>query len=49
VSVLAAKAPGATLPRLRRRWLGLLGLGITLITVASAVFAPWVAPYDPLA
>ena len=34
---------------LRRRWLGLVGLGITVITVASAAFAPWVAPYDPLA
>jgi ABC-type dipeptide/oligopeptide/nickel transport system permease subunit len=34
---------------LRRRWLGLVGLGITVITVASAAFAPWVVPYDPLA
>jgi glutathione transport system permease protein len=34
---------------LRRRWLGLVGFGITVITVASAAFAPWVAPYDPLA
>jgi len=34
---------------LRRRWLGLVGLVITVITVLSAAFAPWVAPYDPLA
>jgi glutathione transport system permease protein len=36
-------------PRLRRHWLGLLGLAITLATVVPAVCAPWVAPYDPLA
>jgi ABC-type dipeptide/oligopeptide/nickel transport system permease subunit len=34
---------------LRRRWLGLVGLVITAVTVLSAVFAPWVAPYDPFA
>jgi glutathione transport system permease protein len=33
---------------LRRRWLGLLGLGITAATVFSAACAPWIAPYDPL-
>lgn len=37
------------MPWLRRRCLGLMGLGITVITVLSAAFAPWVAPYDPLA
>jgi ABC-type dipeptide/oligopeptide/nickel transport system permease subunit len=35
--------------RLRRRWLGLAGLAITVIMVLSAALAPWVAPYDPLA
>jgi ABC-type dipeptide/oligopeptide/nickel transport system permease subunit len=43
------EAPGASLRRLLRlRW-GLVAAGILLAIVASAVFAPWVAPRDPLA
>lgn len=47
------------LPRLRGRWkigstllrdkIGMLGLIIVVVCVVLAVFAPWVAPYDPLA
>jgi ABC-type dipeptide/oligopeptide/nickel transport system permease subunit len=39
----------ATLRRLLRlRW-GLVAAGALLLIVASAVFAPWVSPHDPLA
>lgn len=31
----------------RKRWLGMIGLGIVTIVLLSAVFAPWIAPYDP--
>lgn len=34
--------------RLRRNGLAMLGLGITLALVLMAVFAPWIAPYDPI-
>ena len=46
------ETPGAgqaTLRRLLRlRW-GLAAAGILLLIIASAVFAPWIAPHDPLA
>jgi peptide/nickel transport system permease protein len=35
--------------RLWRRKLGLVGLGIVVVVALAAVFAPWVAPHDPLA
>ena len=35
--------------RLRRRRAALLGLAVVLIFIALAVFAPWIAPQDPLA
>lgn len=38
--------PGA-LARLMQRKLALLGLVIIALVVAGAVFAPWVAPFDP--
>jgi ABC-type dipeptide/oligopeptide/nickel transport system permease subunit len=45
----AVVARRATLRRLLRlRW-GLAAGGILLVIIASAVFAPWVAPHDPLA
>jgi len=44
-----AKAEHAALRRLGRlRW-GLAAGGVLLLIVASAVFAPWIAPHDPLA
>lgn len=35
--------------RLRRSWMGLIGLAMLLVAVGAAVFAPWLAPYDPQA
>ena len=44
-----AKAEHGALRRLGRlRW-GLAAGGVLLLIVASAVFAPWIAPHDPLA
>jgi peptide/nickel transport system permease protein len=54
----AAPALGERLPfsrrhrvlwRLWRRKLGLVGLGVVLVVLLAAIFAPWVAPHDPLA
>ena len=45
-------APTATQVSLRRLWRlkwGLAATAIMLLIVASAVLAPWLAPYDPLA
>ncbi|WP_374433705.1 ABC transporter permease [Tabrizicola sp.] len=39
--------PQGALARLLRRKLALFGLAIILIVVAGAVFAPWIAPFDP--
>ncbi|RKF17114.1 ABC transporter permease [Roseovarius spongiae] len=33
--------------QLRRNPMGMLGLVLVLIVVATAIFAPWLAPYDP--
>ncbi|MBL9072326.1 ABC transporter permease [Tabrizicola sp.] len=41
-----AAAPGA-LARLLRRKMALFGLAIIVLVVAGAVFAPWIAPFDP--
>lgn len=35
--------------RLWRRKLGLVGLGIVVLVALAAIFAPWIAPKDPLA
>src|SRR5688572_6562161 len=43
-----AAAPRATLKRLWRLKWALVATVITLGIVASAVFAPWIAPHDPL-
>lgn len=32
----------------RRQWLGMIGLVLLAVTVIAAVFAPWIAPYDPV-
>jgi peptide/nickel transport system permease protein len=34
--------------RLRRRKGAMVGLAVILIVIAAAVFAPWIAPYDPI-
>ena len=47
--VQAPAVERATLRRLLRlRW-GVLAAGVLLLIVASAVFAPWITPHDPLA
>ena len=40
---------GEILHHLVRDPLGLAGLIIVTVIVASAAFAPWIAPYDPIA
>jgi peptide/nickel transport system permease protein len=35
--------------RVRRSWMGLIGLVMLVVAVAMALFAPWLAPYDPQA
>ncbi len=48
----AAEPPTAALASWRRLWRLKWGLGaaaVMLVIVAGAVFAPWVAPHDPLA
>jgi peptide/nickel transport system permease protein len=32
-----------------QNWLGVVGLVIVLTLIGMAIFAPWIAPYDPLA
>lgn len=44
---IARPAPKSALARLLRRKLALVGLALILATVAGAVFAPWLTPYDP--
>jgi peptide/nickel transport system permease protein len=56
VSTLAAPLPvpreaspaARVLRRLRRRRAALVGLGVVLGFILLALFAPWIAPYDPL-
>lgn len=54
-AVLPAIAPREATParralrRLMRRRGAMLGLAIVLIFVVLALFAPWIAPYDPIA
>jgi peptide/nickel transport system permease protein len=44
----AANAPPqGALARLMRRKMALVGLAIIALVVAGAVFAPWIAPFDP--
>ena len=45
----ASTRPGRALTRLRRLKWGVVALLIVLVIIASAAFAPWVAPDDPLA
>jgi peptide/nickel transport system permease protein len=32
----------------RRQWLGMIGVVLLGLVVVAAVFAPWIAPYDPV-
>lgn len=46
----AARAPSAAAVNARqlsRNPMGMMGLILVVIVVASAIFAPWIAPYDP--
>lgn len=46
----AARAPSAAVVNARqlsRNPMGMMGLILVVIVVASAIFAPWIAPYDP--
>ena len=45
----ASTRTGRALTRLRRLKWGVLALLVVLVIIASAAFAPWVAPGDPLA
>ncbi len=44
---MARPAPKGALARLLRRKLALFGLALIVATVAGAIFAPWLTPYDP--
>lgn len=47
---VTAQEPGALAQhwrRLRRNPMGMLGLVLVLLMVGSALFAPWIVPYDP--
>ena len=48
-SATGSSEAGVTLRRLWRLKWGLAATGLLLLVIASAVFAPWVAPKDPLA
>lgn len=43
----APAAPKGALARLMRRRLAVFGLMLIALVVAGAVFAPWIAPFDP--
>jgi len=54
VTTLAAPRPRAgpwrrAASRLVRRKAAMVGLAVVLFFVALAIFAPWIAPYDPVA
>jgi peptide/nickel transport system permease protein len=56
ITTLPALGYGAALVRaiksfalLRESWVGMIGAGIVVFWVLVAVFAPWIAPFDPLA
>lgn len=46
--MLKRVAQSETLYRIRQNPTTLLGLGIVTLMVVLAIFAPWIAPYDPL-
>jgi len=44
---LATKAPSGVWRLLLRRRLALLGIAMIVVTIAAAIFAPWLTGYDP--
>jgi peptide/nickel transport system permease protein len=48
VAAPAAAKPNSLWQALRRNRLSWIGLGLLMVVVLAAVFAPWLAPYDPL-
>ena len=46
--VSVAPRPNALWLALRKNRLSWVGLGLLLLIVCTAVFAPWLAPHDPL-
>ncbi|MFC4276220.1 ABC transporter permease [Achromobacter aloeverae] len=44
----ASRRPNALWQALRRNKLSWVGIGLLLVIVLVAVFAPWIAPHDPL-
>ena len=44
---VARRAPRGAVARLMRRKLALFGLVLIVLTVAGALLAPWLTPYDP--
>jgi len=49
VGVPTARSTGLRrfLASYRRQWLGVIGVAMLSLVVVAAVFAPWIAPYDP--
>ncbi|VAW17899.1 ABC transporter, permease protein 2 (cluster 5, nickel/peptides/opines) [hydrothermal vent metagenome] len=43
----AIVAPKSAFKRLMQRKLALFGIALIVLTVAGAIFAPWLTPYDP--
>ncbi|WP_297769503.1 ABC transporter permease [uncultured Roseovarius sp.] len=43
----ARRERGDKLMRFLANWQGMAGLALVILFVASAIFAPWIAPYDP--
>lgn len=43
-----ANGPRQFMRAYSRQWLGMIGLALLALTVVSAIFAPWIAPYDPV-
>ncbi|OWT80348.1 MULTISPECIES: ABC transporter permease [unclassified Achromobacter] len=48
VAATVSRRPNALWQALRRNKLSWVGIGLLLIIVLVAVFAPWIAPHDPL-
>lgn len=45
--IVASARPEGTLTRLMRRPLAVIGFVLIVVTVGAAVFAPWIAPFNP--
>lgn len=49
VATVATARPNALWLALRKNKLSWVGIGLLLVIVLAAVFAPWISPHDPLA